>query len=135
MIHSAFNLKPGLCELAPLHTGGKWQTRFPPEPNGYLHIGHAKVGWRCKLDPSLKASKHHPVSKVQPYEEKTCFQLETLLFLSLRHYTQAMQFDFGVAQKFGGNTYLRFDDTNPVRRRKLDPSLKAIRFQNLMGGK
>lgn len=44
-------------------------TRFPPEPNGYLHIGHCK----------------------------------------------AVCIDFLTAQKFGGYTNLRFDDTNPAK--------------------
>ena len=33
------------ADLASNKWGGKVHTRFPPEPNGYLHLGHAKSIW------------------------------------------------------------------------------------------
>ena len=55
-------------DVAAGKNGGRVQTRWPPEPNGYIHIGHAK----------------------------------------------GFLLAFGIAQEFGGQFNLRFDDTNPA---------------------
>ena len=64
--------------------GGRVHTRFPPEPNGYLHIGHAK----------------------------------------------SICLNFGLAKEFGGQTNLRFDDTNPSKEETeyVDSIMETVRW-------
>jgi len=66
-------------------------TRFPPEPNGYLHIGHAK----------------------------------------------SICLNFGIAQEFGGQCNLRFDDTNPTKEEQeyIDAIERDVRWLGFDWGK
>ena len=71
-------------DLAEGKHGGRIQTRFPPEPNGYLHIGHAK----------------------------------------------SICLNFGLAEEFGGQCNLRFDDTNPCKEEQeyVDSIIEDVRW-------
>src|ERR1700722_19876483 len=66
-------------------------TRFPPEPNGYLHIGHAK----------------------------------------------SIVLNFGIAEEFGGQCNLRYDDTNPTKEHQefIDAIERDVRWLGFDWGK
>lgn len=76
--------------------GGRVQTRFPPEPNGYLHIGHAKAicldfglaaefGGKCNLrfddtNPSKEETEY--VDSIQEDIRWLGFKWDNLLYAS-----------------------------------------------------
>ena len=82
--HSNFIRDIVLEDLKTNKFQGRVHTRFPPEPNGYLHIGHAK----------------------------------------------SICLNFGLAKEFGGQTNLRFDDTNPSKEETeyVDSIVETVRW-------
>lgn len=86
-------------------TGGKVFTRFPPEPNGFLHVS------RLDRSPVMTA------------------RLNAASFPQIGH-SKAIAVNFGYAKYHKGHCYLRYDDTNPEAEEQIyfDKILENIRW-------
>ncbi len=91
-------------------------TRFPPEPNGYLHIGHAK-SICLNFGLAKEFIKNIIIDDLETGKHKsivTRFPPEPNGYLHIGH-AKSICLNFGLAKEFGGKVNMRFDDTNPTK--------------------
>ncbi|KAI7851936.1 tRNA synthetases class I, catalytic domain-containing protein [Circinella umbellata] len=81
-------IKPELMEEHLKRTGGKVVTRFPPEPNGYLHIGHAKA-----INVNFGYAKAHNGITYLRYDDTNPEAEEEKYFLSILETVQWLGFE------------------------------------------
>lgn len=68
---NALNNPPDIQEKQMKETGGCFMTRFPPEPNGWIHIGHAKAMYLDFGLSELKGGKcYMRLDDTNPSKEK-----------------------------------------------------------------
>jgi glutaminyl-tRNA synthetase len=112
--------------------GGRVQTRFPPEPNGYLHIGHAKAicldfdvaiefGGEC----NLRFDDTNPIKEEQEYVDAQIHDLEWLgyqpanIFYASDYFDRLYEWAVGMIQD--GKAYV--DDLSPEEMREFRGTL------------
>lgn len=144
-------------DLAEGLNGGRVQTRFPPEPNGYLHIGHAKAiaidfgiaqqyGGKCNLrfddtNPTKEDTEY--IESIEHDIQWLGFQWDNVYYAS--DYFQEL-WDFAewlimqgrayvdeqsaevIAQQKGTTT--KAGTNSPFRDRPAEESLRLFRFMN-----
>ena len=144
-------------DLAEGLNGGRVQTRFPPEPNGYLHIGHAKAiaidfgiaqqyGGKCNLrfddtNPTKEDTEY--IDSIEHDIQWLGFQWDNVYYAS--DYFQEL-WDFAewlimqgrayvdeqsaevIAQQKGTTT--KAGTNSPFRDRPAEESLRLFRFMN-----
>lgn len=144
-------------DLAEGKNGGRIQTRFPPEPNGYLHIGHAKAicmdfgaaekyGGIC----NLRFDDTNPQKEDTEYVESIKHDIEWLGFkwANIYHASDYFQqlWDFAVRLIKEGKAYIDEQTSeeiaaqkgtptqpgteSPYRNRPIEENLRLFEFMN-----
>lgn len=144
-------------DLAEGKNGGRIQTRFPPEPNGYLHIGHAKAicmdfgaaekyGGIC----NLRFDDTNPQKEDTEYVESIKHDIEWLGFKWAHIYHASDYFqqlwDFAVRLIKEGKAYIDEQTSeeiaaqkgtptqpgteSPYRNRPIEENLRLFEFMN-----
>ena len=144
-------------DLAEGRNGGRIQTRFPPEPNGYLHIGHAKAialdfgiaeqyGGKCNLrfdDTNTTKEDREYIESIENDIKWLGFQWNNVYYAS--DYFQEL-WDFAEWLIMQGRAYVdeqsaevialqkgtttKPGTNSPFRDRPAEESLKLFRFMN-----
>ncbi len=107
--------------------GGRVQTRFPPEPNGYLHIGHAKsiclnfglaadYGGRCNLrfdDTNPSKEELEYVESIKEDVRWLGFDWADRLFYASDYFEQLYEYALKLIKK--GNAYVDSLSADQIR--------------------
>ena len=120
-------------DLAEGKNGGRIQTRFPPEPNGYLHIGHAKAicmdfgaAEKFKGTCNLRFDDTNPSKEKDEYVENILnditwlgFKWENIYYAS--EYFQKL-WDFAVWMIKKGHAYIDEQTSEQIAEQKGTPT-------------
>jgi glutaminyl-tRNA synthetase len=120
--------------------GGRIHTRFPPEPNGYLHIGHAKsiclnfgLAKKYKGKTNLRFDDTNPVTEETEYVESIKYDIKWLGFdwddreyFASDYFDQLYQFAVKLIKK--GKAYVddsSADDIALMKKNPMEPGVDS----------
>ena len=124
-------------DLAEGKNGGRVQTRFPPEPNGYLHIGHAKAicldfgiaerhGGIC----NLRFDDTNPTKEDEEYVEAIKEDIQWLgyqwgnIYYASDYFQQL--WDFAIRLIEEGKAYIDEQTSEQIAQQKVTPTQPGI---------
>jgi glutaminyl-tRNA synthetase len=124
-------------DLADGKNGGRIQTRFPPEPNGYLHIGHAKaicldfgIAERYNGTCNLRFDDTNPVKEDVEYVDSIMEDIRWLgfhwdhVFYASDYFQQL--FDFAILLIKRGKAYVDEQSAEVIAQQKGTPVQPGI---------